>query len=304
MGRRSTPISIFMAGVVAATAGFMVLAGASIGGGAHLALQLKAPFKGTTNTPYISELASGCATVKAIEASWSKLTGLVHGSATETSKGCLPMGGSGATVTVTTAISVGIPFQVASNGAHSIASNWTINLSSLQAHTVGHCPPSLANPNPPLGNSEGSLCQDSAGYSFQLSASLTDISNYPWYTFNSSSANRYDYAGWEDSVSCSNYGTPSCSNYTGATGYVYSTGSNDPGFSLFTFSGSTTVTLWTNGTGMVATHHYLLTVGISISASCYTSMWNVKSLWKASANASINMAGPSHGAKLNSVTIV
>lgn len=268
-------------------------------------LVVKAPYKGSYNSPYYSAVASGCASGKIVEAKWAKLSGIVRASVSASSKTCRVLGGgnAGGTATSITSINVEIPFLVASSGKHSVASSWTISLASIQLQTSGHCPRNWVNPFPPLGNSEGALCQDSAGLAITLSEAMMDLNNFAWYTFNSSSADSYNTAGWENSTSCFNYGTPSCSNYTGSTGYAYSTGSNDPGFNGYNFNGSTSLTLWNNATGMVSGHRYVLMITIGITATSYAFMYNLKRMWTASGTASLNMATLSNGAKLNSVTI-
>ncbi len=276
---------------------------------AHPNTVVSAPYRGTVSSPSLSTVAAGCAVATAVPAKWSGLTGVVHTSDSISAKTCLPIGGlaggggGGGTGTSSTGVSVAIPFTVGSNGSHTVGSTWTVTIATVQLQTSGGCPTSRVRLNPPLGTSQASLCQDSAGFQFTASAALMDTSDFTWTSFNQSSANSYNSTGWENYTLCYNYGTPTCGGYTGPTGAVYSTGSNNPGFAGFTFSGTTTFTLWNNGTAMVAGHHYLLVVSMGVSATAYASMSNLKAAWTASATASINMASLGNGATLNSVTI-
>ena len=292
--------------LAAAVALLMALAPSAAGALGNSAKILKAPFKGTPSSPYYAAFASGCASATTVEASWAGVTGQIHGLDSTSSKICKPViggGNTGGTASSTTSISVGIPFQVGSNGSHSVGSQWTVTPASVQTYTLGGCPASHVTPHPPLGRSASALCQTSAGHTFSLSVSLIDLNNGSWYSFNSSSAASSNTSGWENYTYCSNFGAPSCSNYTGATGSTYLAGSNDPGFAAFAFTGKTTFTLWNNATGMVAGHHYLMLVNLVISATSYAFMYNLKVPWVASASAGIDMATLGHGARLVSLTI-
>ena len=273
-------------------------------------LVLSAPYHATVTSPTTSVVNSGCSAAAASPAKWLAGTGLIHAAVTTSAKACMPIGGlaargaGGGTATSTTQMQVAIPFTVSTNGTHSVVSSWTVTLSTVQTSTVGGCPTSRVHAHQPFAQFATSLCQDLAGFTFGVSATLFDESNLTWTGYTTSSAASYNSSGWENYTYCENYGTPLCANFTGPTGSVYSTGTNDPGFSAFTFAGTSSFSLWNNGTAMVANHHYLLIVTLGLSANCYAFNSNVRSVWNATASASINMSTGGNGALLNSITVV
>jgi hypothetical protein len=131
---------------------------------------------------------------------------------------------------------------------------------------------------------------------------VTDLTNGSWYGNYS-----YWYAGnasyYVNDTYCYNGGTPSCHNVTVGITNGYGYGHNSAGWGTWTFSGSNAITMWTNGTNMVATHKFVLIIALSQSHSAYVQRYNLLAAWAAGASASTNMATLGNGASLNSITI-
>jgi hypothetical protein len=139
--------------------------------------------------------------------------------------------------------------------------------------------------------------------SFVAFASVFDSNNINW-SGAYSSAIAYNSTLWQHYTYCTNKGTPSCSNFTGLLPSTTLSGTNEAGFSAWVRNGTTSFTMYTNGTKMVRGHHYFLGLTILDQATAWVFVDNLKRHWWAGAAAAVNMAPPNDGAKLNSITIV
>jgi hypothetical protein len=250
---------------------------------------------------------SGCASAKSTAVKWSPLTGMLNwadAAAAKTCKGGIGSVGTGSSAYMSGGTTLGIPFTVSSNGAHSITESWTVTMASALAKTMGGCPKANVGYPQPYLSSAYAYCESGNEVSWYMSAYVQDLNNGSWYNYNYSYADAYNYSYWENYTSCSNYGTPSCYNFTGGSGYLYGYGYNEVGTVGFTFNGANIITMWTNGTNMIKGHHYLLVITVSDDKSAYAYDYNTLGFWAASASASINLSTLGNGARLNSVTIV
>ena len=278
----------------------MVLAPASAG-------LLKPAYKGTSSSPNYYDSWSGCATGTLGASGWNATTGNITASDAATSKTCAGVTGpvnSYSSGYFDSGIAVGIPFKVTTNGNHSVATKLVFNLASTLAKTVGGCPKKNIAFHQPPQTSASAFCESGNEVSVYANAYVVDTSNQSWYYYNSSYFDAYNYSFWENYTSCSNFGTPSCSNTTTGYGYTSSYGYNEVGAAKFNLHGFTTVTMWTNGTHMVAGHVYMVILSVSDGASAYTYSVNLLTHWTATASATINMATGGHRALVASVTIV
>jgi hypothetical protein len=61
--------------------------------------------------------------------------------------------------------------------------------------------------------------------------------------------------------------------------------------------------MWTNGTGIVAGHHYVLLVVTFFEIFAESFAYNLAKYWAGKASSSLDMASPGNGATLNSITV-
>jgi hypothetical protein len=302
-GRSGKFLALGTTGLAAAVTLMMVLAPAAAGGITHPTI-LKPTYKGTS-TPNSFVSLYGCAGAKASAPKWNAKTGNVSISNVVAAKTCpASLAGVGGTSSAfsTYGMTMAIPFVV-TTGSHSIAESWTVKIASAHTNTVGGCPSPTWSYPPALNSYDLSYCESASGVSFNANAAIVDLNNNSWYS-NYSYAAAYDNGFWENFTYCYNYGTPACANTTGSFPSTYSYWGNTVGFSAWAWNGVTTFTMYTNGTNMVRGHVYVLIVTISDDKNAYVTAYNEKGHWTASAAAAVNMAPPSNGAKLNSITIV
>lgn len=292
-------------GLLATVSLLMVLAPASAGA-VHPAYVLKAPYKGSVSTPNSYSYWAGCASAKSVTTKWAPLTGMVTGSNSDKAVVCKKtLGGIGSSSygSSGTGITIGIPFKVASTGNHSIGSAVSVTLAGSSALTTSGCPAKNVNYNPPLYTSSSAGCSDSTSLNANFYAYVVDATNTSWYNSNYSYAQAYNYTYWGNSTYCYNYGTPACSNTTGGSSYGAAYAYNAPGWTGFTWAGTTVFTMWTNGTNMVKTDKFVLVLNIGLGHSASVYAYNLLAYWAGSASASINMATLGNGATLSSITI-
>jgi hypothetical protein len=306
-GSRSGRLLVFgTTGITAAVTLLMVLAPVGSGAVVHPQVTLTAPYLKTTNSPNSYWDVGGCAKAKTKPGHWTPTTGAVSMMAAGMGHTCGKsfggVGGSGYGY-AGSGISIAMPFKVSKSGNHSIGQSWTVTAAMTQAFSSAACPAKNVNYHPSLYQSSYAYCESGAYISLYISASVVDLSNSSWYSHNYSYADTYNDSFFENYTDCYNYTTTTCYNNSGTFSYFGSYGYNDPGFSAFTWNGATTFTLWTNGTNMVKTDHYALTVSMSISAEGFGESANLLGPWSGSGSASVNLATLGNGATLNSVTI-
>ena len=159
-------------------------------------------------------------------------------------------------------IGVAIPMKVASNGNHTIATSFTVKLASSSSHVAPPCPKFAVTYPPALNSYEYAYCEAGADIGFSVSISVVDLGNSSWYS-NYTYAEGYNDSYFENYTDCYNYGTPACYNYTANYSSAGSYSYNTAGFSAFTMNGATTFTLYSNGTKMIKTHHYVVVISVS-----------------------------------------
>jgi hypothetical protein len=284
----------------------MVLGPAGAGAVAHPQVTLTAPYAKTTNSPNSYWSVSGCAKAKAAPGHWSPTTGAVtemaQGLGHTCGKSLGGVGGSGSGY-AGSSISVAIPFKVAKTGNHSIGESWTVSVASSSSFAASPCPAKNVNYHPTLYQYSSAYCEAGASISVYFSSYVIDLSNSSWYSRNYSYADVYNYSEYQNYTDCYNYSTATCYNSSGTFMNQYAYGYNDPGFSLFSFNGATTFSLWANGTNMVKTDHFAVIFSISISADGYGYGYNLLGPFSGKGAASVNMGTLGNGATLNSVTI-
>lgn len=296
-------LALGTAGLATAVTLIMVLAPASASI-VNRAVVLTPTYKGTVTQPSTYLSVGGCGKAKASPAKWNAKTGLITAADTASAATCgksLGYVGGSSYGDGQSGIEIAIPFHAAHNGNNSIGSSWTVNIASSSSYTAGTCPAKNVNYHPSLYQYSYAYCEAGVANEFEAYASVQDLQNSSWYA-NSSYGYTYNDTYFENYTECYNYGTPTCANYTGSS-YHYAYGYNDPGFSSFTMNGATSFALWTNGTHMVKTHHYILIVEIYIYADAYAEQANLLGPWSGSAVSSVNLATLGNGATLNSVTI-
>lgn len=296
--------------VAIAVALLMVLSPLSAGGTVHPnGLVMKAPYKGTASTARSFPQEQGCYKSKGPSWVWSPLNGTINGTVKVSAKVCpKSVGYIGADSGVYTYndLYVGIPLRGAFSGNHSIRSSWTVQVARSQAYTIGGCPPKVnINYNPSYGTDTYGFCLAYAAVVYEETAYVVDLQNGSWYS-NFSSVEAYNESSWWNYTECYNYSGATCYN---ATGPLYNNtgqyGSQAPGFgSSFAWGTRTSYAMWTNGTDMVATHHYMLFIDLFFEVFSEADAYNEAYHWNGAAAASMNMATSGNGAKLNSVTVI
>jgi hypothetical protein len=266
---------------------------------------LKAPYKGTLGSPNFLAYANGCSRAQTSTMTWAASTGHLQGLSSTRASTCRTLGyvGGGGLAYSSTGITVAIPFRVASNGNHSIASSWNMTLGTVQAMTTANCPAKKINYNPPVNGNTYSYCTTSTNIYFSVTAGLEDLNNNSWTSYNYSFGTSYNDSSWQNYTHCYNYGTPACTNTTGLNSYATTYGFEDPGFNAFVWNGATRFTLWTNATGMVAKHHFALLISIDVNVGSYAQAVSLSVPWAGIAKASISLAAPNNGASLSSISI-
>jgi hypothetical protein len=284
----------------------IVILVAPVSVGTHAGLTLKAPYKGVTSASSGVLSYLGCGHPKSVPIAWSPTSGVITGAASGTAKTC---GKSTGTVGAHDAgwahlvIDLALPFRVTTSGSHSIGAGWTVSLATSINFTSGGCPAKNLNTHPPLYSSNQAYCLTEGFAEFVAFASVADLSNQSWSSYNGSYAIGYTAPYWQNFTVCYNFGTPTCTNTVGPGKGGYNYGGNDPGFSKFTFSGTTTFTLWCNATNMVKTDRFALVLSVEIAAGADALEYNLAGPWPASSAGALNMATLGNGAKLNSVVI-
>jgi hypothetical protein len=266
-----------------------------------------APFSGAVSSNGHSVSLSGCGSARAPLPKWTALTGVVTELAASTVKNCPSQyGGIGSSSSASAGGSLGLsfPLRVGSAGNHTFATNVTVTLTTHRANTVGGCPaPNVPYPQP-QNSWNYAECVSASNLAFSLSAAVVDLDNYFWGS-NGSGFTATSAVGWMNYTYCDNWigQGPTCANTTGGwiTGGL--SGVNAPGYSSFSWTGSTTVVLWTNGTGMVRSHHYALVITVALDDSAGVTSYNLLGPWHATAKAAIDMANLGNLFRLNSVRI-
>jgi hypothetical protein len=268
---------------------------------------LSAPYKGSLASPGYSLSVNGCASAKVTALpQWNASTGDLRTSDAARAKACQKAFGSAAADSfgqAGSAVDLGVPFRVASNGSHSISSSWTFTTAATRTATIGGCPPKRVNFHPGLYSSTTGQCSDGTTLYLYISSRVVDLNNASWYQYNGSGVQMYNESGWLNYTDCYNYGTPTCYNTTGPFSYAFSSFLNTQGFSASAWSGSVGATFWTNGTSMRAGHHYALLVTVSFFVEAFAIAYGLTTPWVASASASLNMATLGNAARLNSISI-
>jgi hypothetical protein len=266
---------------------------------------LKAPFKGTLAVPSGTSAWTGCIVLKSAVPRFQPNAGLVLESVSASAHTCKAAGGlgGGGGGFEYSGVSVEIPFKVGTAGRHSVGANWTLTLSSTVLSTQGGCPAKKVNYHPSLFHSSSADCYSQGSLYLQLSVSVVDLNNRSWWG-NASDEVATNNSYWENSTTCYNSGTPTCTNVTRGASYARAVGTQAPGFSAFAWNGPTTFTTWTNGTNMSPTHHYELLFSLAVLVSASAQGINLAGSWPAVGVASANLASSGHGARLNSVTIL
>ncbi|MCI4330999.1 MAG: hypothetical protein L3K19_04040 [Thermoplasmata archaeon] len=200
-------------------------------------------------------------------------------------------------------LQLSFPLVVHSNGNHSIALQWTVSLSSMSHIATGNCPPANINYRIGVGNSSSGSCESGADLGFYLWATVEDPNGSGGFVGNISDAGNDNFSYWVNDTSCSNAGTLACSNSTYGYQYLLCYGTNEVGSISSGLSGSHTITMWTNGSGMLKSHQFKLVVGFTVYAGAYSTMTNLLRMWKAAATAAVDMRTFGNGATLNSITV-
>lgn len=266
-----------------------------------------APYAGAVSSSGHGVSQSGCGSARAPAPTWSAQYGVVTVLAASIVKNCTsPYGATGSSGSASAGGSIGLwfPLRVGSAGNHTFATKVTVTLTTHRANTVGACPaPNVSYPQP--SNSWNyAECVSGTNLAFVLSAGVTDLNDRFWGS-NGSGFTATSTIGWMNYTYCDNWigQGPSCANTT--SGWILGglSGMNAPGYSSFTWTGSTTVVLWTNGTGMVRSHHYALMITVALDDSASVPSVNLLGPWHATAKATINMANLGNLLRLNSITI-
>ena len=177
----------------------------------------------------------------------------------------------------------------------------TLTLSATSALSWGACKKGTVNYHPGLYQYSASYCEVGNSATIDISASVMDLNNNSWYG-NYSYAYNYTDNYWENYTSCYNYGTPTCYNNTGTHSYNFGFGWNSVR-SLNWTTGTGSFTLWSNGTKMVAGHHYVLVLYISANSNAFAAGYNLAAHFTASAKAALSCSGTTNGMNLVSVTV-
>lgn len=292
-------------GFALSVAMLMVLAPATGAASAHPAVVLIAPYKGTISSPNIYTDLQGCGTLKSVPAKWAPSTGGVTTSVSAAAHTCGKSFGSvGANsyASASPGLSVAVPFKVGSNGNHSVAVSFSLSVATTSAYAAPFCKLGV-NYAPAKGQYSYGYCEAGADVYIQVSAQLADLNNGSYYAYNYSYAESYNDSYTENYSDCYNYaGTPTCYNSNGSHTYAGAYSYNAAG--AMSASGSSTFTLWTNGTMMVKGHHYAVVLSLYIGCSVFAEKYNVIGPWAGSASGSVNMGTLGNGMVLKSVTIV
>ena len=282
----------------------MLLAPAS-GALVHPSIVLTPAYKNTVSAPNLFWEVGSCATSKAAMPHWNAATGALSGASAASAKTCtksLAGIGTSSYGYASDGIGVAIPMKVASNGNHTIATSFTVKLASSSSHVAPPCPKFAVTYPPALNSYEYAYCEAGADIGFSVSISVVDLGNSSWYS-NYTYAEGYNDSYFENYTDCYNYGTPACYNYTANYSSAGSYSYNTAGFSAFTMNGATTFTLYSNGTKMIKTHHYVVVISVSNYVDTFAESYHLLGKWSAHATGMINMATLGNGARVNSVTI-
>jgi hypothetical protein len=178
-----------------------------------------------------------------------------------------------------------------------------VSLAGVYKYVVGGCPPANVKFPPALYSSESGYCSDGVSLYFSGFGSLVDLSNSSWSGGGFAGFGAGNYTDWQNNTYCYNYGTPSCSNSTNTYNNTYTYGYGVTGFSAFTWSGTTTFTVWTNGTNMPRADRWAVVLSLHCDVSSSASAYNLLAHWSATASSSMNLGTLGNGEKLSSVTI-
>jgi len=264
-------------------------------------------YKNTVSQPNSYMDTSGCAKIKTGNPTWAPATGVITGSAGASAKTCaksLGYVGGNSYASGSPTMEVAFPLKVASNGNHAIGTSITVKIAASSSFTYSstNCKFNVHYP-PATGSYYYAYCESGADISLYVSASVMDLNNASWHS-NYSYADAYNDSYFENYTDCYNYaGTPTCYNFTGTNSYANAYSYNAAGFSTFAWNGVTSVSMWTNGTNMIKSHHYVLVLSVGVSASAFAEKANIIGAWSGSGVALVNMATLGNGAKVTSIVI-
>lgn len=262
----------------------------------------KPPFSGTQNVTGYANSAIACASAKTGTGKWSAGAGIIRDRMYDSARACNGIyGGGSASSSVT--IDVEIPFKVALSGNHTVASNWALDLGTINALTSSGCPAKKVIYYPPKNSYSNGGCFDSTYIEMFIGTALFDAVNSSWQNYNFSYADVYNFSNWQNYTYCGNYNVRTCLNQTYATFNAADYGSNDPGMSSFTWNGLTRFTLWSNATNMTAGDKFEMVIQLHFWSTVSVDMFDLKTPWLAAATTQINLATLGTGLRLNSIRI-
>jgi hypothetical protein len=275
----------------------------------HPNTTLKAPYKGTVTSPISSNTVQGCATAKAPLGKWTSSSGLIQLSTIDTAKSCKALGsvGSYSEGDSESGIAVGIPASVAKSGNYSFLTTWSTNLSAAAKIKVGGCPTMTVNRNPATNTSSTGYCTDGWQMVLDLSTQVEDVSNSSWVNTNATGYGEGEAVAGSyflNETSCTNPGKPVCTTTSGAFNTSYTSVTNAPGFSAFTWHGVTTFSIWTNVSGMRAGDTYVFDTAGLVVCTSFVGFANLKGAWTAPVSSSVDASTTGHGLTLQSLTVM
>lgn len=263
-------------------------------------------YRGTLSSPTTQTGASACARAFQGPPKWFPALGTINESDSSSAKACAKTAGyvgAYSSAYSSASIYVVIPIKVPANGNHSIETNWTLTLSTVQSWTVGGCPKANLSFPVPSSSSESAYCTNQELVDIYLTAYLVDLSNASYTGGGYAYAADYNNSGWQNQSYCYNYGTPGCSNSTGPFNYSNNYGYNDPGWSAFRWNGVTKFGLWTNGTNMLRSDRWVVELNLYKDTQAQAGAYNVLGPWPGVAKALINMGTLGNSAKIDSITV-
>lgn len=265
---------------------------------------ITAPYRGTSATQQSTVSIFGCASAKFTGPKWVPTAGKVLASVVGSARTCTSQakfgGGLGAALGTST---ITLPFNVLTNGSHSIAWRWTVRLASASSYSQGTCPVKKLNASPPLNHGSASYCHTLSELDFVLRTMVVDLNHGGWSGTNLSSLQVQNQSFWGNYSECYNYGHPICVNFTNAGVWGGASLLNGAESGPWTWNGVDSVTLWTNATSMAKADRFALVVSVWVLGTANANAVNLKAPWVGSAYASINIATLGDQLKLDSITI-
>ncbi|MCI4331509.1 MAG: hypothetical protein L3K19_06650 [Thermoplasmata archaeon] len=268
---------------------------------------LTAPYLHTSSASGKGTQVYGCAKATAPRPIWNHLVGRIAEFNNASSKACgksVGVGGSSQGYAQTD-LSAAIRFSISSPGSHSVTASVTLKMSTWDTFTRGGCPAkNVPYPAKPNQYAYG-ICEAAVYLSWSTSAYVVDENNISWYG-NTSFAYSQNDSYYENYSDCYNFGSPACTNISGTFWGTSGSGTfstNMGGFGSFTTNGTTSLTMWSNGTQMVRNHHYVLIVSVGMSVTVFANDYNLLGFWPGNAVGTINMGTLGNGMTFNSVTI-